>query len=76
MCQRARPAHADTCGTVHSKSVRAYLRHFGIGLALPSLFDEEKRDDEIEYLRQSIYLREVDLFEQTLSAFDRFSVRI
>jgi hypothetical protein len=38
--------------------------------------DEAKRDDEIAYLRQSIYLREVDLFVQALSAFDRFSVRI
>jgi DNA polymerase-3 subunit epsilon len=38
--------------------------------------DEAKRDDEIAYLRQSIYLREVDLFAQTLSAFDRFSIRI
>jgi DNA polymerase-3 subunit epsilon len=38
--------------------------------------DEEKRDDEIAYLRQFIYLRDVDLFAQTLTAFDRFSVRI
>lgn len=38
--------------------------------------DEVKRDDEIAYLRQSIYLRDVELFEQMLSAFDRFSVRI
>ena len=38
--------------------------------------DETKRDDEIAYLRQSIYLRDVDLFAQTLSAFDRFSIRI
>jgi len=38
--------------------------------------DEAKRDDEIAYLRQSIYLRDVDLFAQTLSAFDRFSIRI
>ena len=38
--------------------------------------DEANRDDEIAYLRQSIYLREVELFEQTLTAFDRFSVRI
>lgn len=38
--------------------------------------DEASRDDEIAYLRQSIYLREVELFEQTLTAFDRFSVRI
>jgi hypothetical protein len=32
-CQRARPAHADTCGAVHSKSVSAYLRYFGSWLA-------------------------------------------
>jgi DNA polymerase-3 subunit epsilon len=38
--------------------------------------DEANRDDEIAYLRQSIYLQDVELFEQTLSAFDRFSVRI
>ena len=38
--------------------------------------DEAKRDDEIAYLRQSIYLRDVDLLAQTLSAFDRFSIRI
>ena len=38
--------------------------------------DEAKRDDEIAYLRQSIYLRDVDLFSQALSALDRFSVRI
>lgn len=38
--------------------------------------DEANRDDEIAYLRTSIYLREVDLFTQTLSALDRFSIRI
>jgi DNA polymerase III subunit epsilon len=38
--------------------------------------DEADRDDEIAYLRQSIYLRDVDLFAQTLSALDRFSVRV
>ena len=38
--------------------------------------DEAKRHDEIAYLRQSIYLRDVDLFAQTLSALDRFSVRV
>jgi DNA polymerase-3 subunit epsilon len=38
--------------------------------------DEANRDDEIAYLRQSIYLRDVDLFVQTLSAFDRFSTRV
>ena len=38
--------------------------------------DETEHDDEIEYLRKSIYLRDVDLFTQTLTALDRFSVRI
>jgi DNA polymerase-3 subunit epsilon len=38
--------------------------------------DETKRDDEIAYLQQYIYLREVDLFVQTLTALDRYSVRI
>ncbi|MGZ9142713.1 MAG: 3'-5' exonuclease [Candidatus Binatia bacterium] len=38
--------------------------------------DEAKRDDEIAYLRQSIYLRDVELFAQRLTALDRFSVRI
>jgi DNA polymerase-3 subunit epsilon len=38
--------------------------------------DEARRDDEIAYLRQSIYFRDVDLLAQTLSAFDRFSIRI
>ncbi len=38
--------------------------------------DEAGRDDEITYLRKSIYLQDVDLFTQTLSALDRFSVRI
>ena len=36
--------------------------------------DEEKRDDEIAYLRSSIYLRDVDLLMQTITALDRFSV--
>src|SRR5260370_1869777 len=38
--------------------------------------DDADRDDEIAYLMQSIYLRDVELFAQTLSALDRFSVRI
>ena len=38
--------------------------------------DEKKRDDEIAFLRKFIYLRDVDLFAQTLTALDRFSVRI
>ena len=32
-------------------------------------------DDEIAYLRNSIYLRDVDLLMQTITALDRFSVR-
>jgi DNA polymerase III subunit epsilon len=38
--------------------------------------DEAKRDAEIAFLQQVIYLREVELFTQTLTALDRFSVRI
>jgi DNA polymerase III subunit epsilon len=38
--------------------------------------DEAKRDDEIAYLQQFIYLRDVELLVQTLTALDRFSVRI
>jgi DNA polymerase-3 subunit epsilon len=38
--------------------------------------DEAERDDEIEYLRKSIYLRDVDLFTQTMTALNRFSIRI
>jgi DNA polymerase-3 subunit epsilon len=38
--------------------------------------DEAKRDDEIAFLQQFIYLRDVEPFVQTLSALDRFSVRI
>jgi DNA polymerase III subunit epsilon len=37
--------------------------------------DEENRDEEIAYLRSSIYLREVDLLTQTITALDRLSVR-
>jgi DNA polymerase III subunit epsilon len=37
--------------------------------------DEAKRDDEIEYLRKSIYLRDVDPFTQAMTATDRFSIR-
>src|SRR6478672_1935081 len=36
--------------------------------------DEANRDDEIAFLRNSIYLGDVDLFVQTLSALDRFSI--
>ncbi len=38
--------------------------------------DEAKRDDEIAYLRKSIYLRDVELFTQTMTALERFSIRI
>jgi DNA polymerase III subunit epsilon len=38
--------------------------------------DEAKRDDEIDYLRRTIYLREVDFFMQAMTAADRFSIRI
>jgi DNA polymerase-3 subunit epsilon len=38
--------------------------------------DEANRDDEIAFLRNSIYLGDVDLFVQTLSALDRFSIRM
>jgi DNA polymerase-3 subunit epsilon len=38
--------------------------------------DEANRNAEIAYLRQSIYLQDVELFKQALTAFDRFSVRI
>jgi hypothetical protein len=38
-CQRATSAHADTSGSVYSKSVSAYLRHLWIGLAFPSVFE-------------------------------------
>ena len=37
--------------------------------------DEAKRNDEIAYLRNSIYLRDVDLLIQTMTALDRFSIR-
>jgi DNA polymerase-3 subunit epsilon len=38
--------------------------------------DEAKRDEEIAFLQQVIYLRKVELFTQTLTALDRFSVRV
>lgn len=37
--------------------------------------DESKSDDEIAFLKTEIYLREVEPRLQTLTAFDRFSVR-
>src|ERR1700751_716449 len=37
--------------------------------------DESKLDDEIAFLRTEIYLRDVEPRLQTLTAFDRFSVR-
>lgn len=38
--------------------------------------DEARRDDEISYLRNHIYRREVDLFTQAMTAVERFSVRV
>jgi len=37
--------------------------------------DAEKLEDEIAFLRSEVYLREVEPRFQTLTAFDRFSVR-
>jgi len=37
--------------------------------------DEQEAEDEIRFLRQAIYLREVDPRVQSVSAFNRFSVR-
>jgi DNA polymerase-3 subunit epsilon len=37
--------------------------------------DESKLDDEIAFLRNEIYLRDVEPRLQTLTAFDRFSIR-
>jgi DNA polymerase-3 subunit epsilon len=37
--------------------------------------DESKLDDEIAFLKTEIYLRDVEPRLQTLTAFDRFSVR-
>lgn len=37
--------------------------------------DEDRRDDEIDYLRKNIYCRDVDLRTQFMSAVERFSVR-
>jgi DNA polymerase-3 subunit epsilon len=37
--------------------------------------DESKLDDEIAFLKTVIYLRDVEPRLQTLTAFDRFSVR-
>jgi len=37
--------------------------------------DESKLDDEIAFLKTEIYLRDVEPRFQTLTAFDRFSVR-
>ena len=38
--------------------------------------DNDQRDDEISYLQKHIYCRDVDLFTQTISAVERFSVRV
>ena len=37
--------------------------------------DESKLDDEIAFLKAEIYLRDVEPRLQTLTAFDRFSIR-
>jgi DNA polymerase III subunit epsilon len=37
--------------------------------------DESKLDDEISFLKTEIYLRDIEPRLQTLTAFDRFSVR-
>ena len=37
--------------------------------------DESRLDDEIAFLRTDIYLRDVEPSVQTLTAFDRFSIR-
>ena len=37
--------------------------------------DESPLDDEIEFLKTHIYLRDVEPSVQTLTAFDRFSIR-
>jgi DNA polymerase-3 subunit epsilon len=37
--------------------------------------DESRLDDEIAFLKTDIYLRDVELSVQTLTAFDRFSIR-
>jgi DNA polymerase III subunit epsilon len=37
---------------------------------------EELRDEEITFLRQVIYQRDVDLFTQSITAANRFSVRV
>ena len=37
--------------------------------------DESRLDDEIAFLKSEIYLRDVELSVQTLTAFDRFSIR-
>jgi DNA polymerase-3 subunit epsilon len=37
--------------------------------------DESRLDDEIGFLRTDIYLRDVEPSVQTLTAFDRFSIR-
>jgi len=37
--------------------------------------DEDRRDDEIDYLKKHIYCRDVDLRTQFMSAVERFSVR-
>jgi DNA polymerase-3 subunit epsilon len=40
-----------------------------------STVDESKLDDEIAFFKREIYLRDVEPRLQTLTAFDRFSIR-
>lgn len=37
---------------------------------------EEQRDREIQFLKKSIYQRDVDLFPQSITALDRYSIRV
>jgi DNA polymerase III subunit epsilon len=37
--------------------------------------DESRLDDEVAFLKTEIYLRDVEPSVQTLTAFDRFSIR-
>ena len=38
--------------------------------------DEEQQDSEIDFLKTSIYMREVELRTQTITAIDRHSTRV
>jgi DNA polymerase-3 subunit epsilon len=37
---------------------------------------EEQRDREIQFLKKSIYQRDVELFPQSITALDRYSIRV